>query len=72
MRLRFHGLCGYRDWSRASISIQDGLLNGVVPPGSLFEPPFTDIDTLVPMAMFPAGQVTTIVEVLNDIRARAA
>jgi type I restriction enzyme R subunit len=45
--------------------------NGVVPPERLFEPPFTDINAHGPTALFPAAQVTGIVGVLNEIRARA-
>lgn len=51
--------------------VQELTQNGVVPPERLFEPPFTDINALGPTAVFPAAQVTRIVEVLKDIRARA-
>ncbi len=52
--------------------VQELTQNGVVPPERLFEPPFTDINALGPTAVFPAAQVTRIVEVLKDIKARAA
>jgi type I restriction enzyme R subunit len=52
--------------------VQELTQNGVVPPERLFEPPFTDINSLGPTAVFPAAQVTRIVDVLKDIRARAA
>lgn len=52
--------------------VQELSKNGVVPPERLFEPPFTDINAQGPTAVFPPAQVTRIVEVLADIRARAA
>jgi type I restriction enzyme, R subunit len=51
--------------------VQELTQNGVVPPERLFEPPFTDINAHGPTALFPAAQVTGIVGVLNEIRARA-
>jgi type I restriction enzyme R subunit len=52
--------------------VQELTHNGVVMPERLFEPPFTDIHALGPTAVFPAAQVTRIIEVLKDIRARVA
>lgn len=51
--------------------IEELTQNGVVPPERLFEPPFTDINALGPTVLFPAAQVTGIIGVLNEIRARA-
>lgn len=52
--------------------VQELTQNGVVPPERLFEPPFTDINSQGPTAVFPAVQVMRIVEVLKEIRARVA
>lgn len=52
--------------------VQELTQNGVVLQELLFEPPFTDINALGPAAVFPAAQVTRIVKVLKNIRARAA
>lgn len=52
--------------------IQELNQNGIVPPERLFEPPFTGISARGSTAVFPAAQVTRIVEVLKDITARAA
>lgn len=51
--------------------IEELTQNRVVQPERLFEPPFTDINALGPTALFPAAQVTGIVGVLHEIRARA-
>jgi type I restriction enzyme, R subunit len=51
--------------------IEELTQNGLVPPERLFEPPFTDINSLGPTALFPAAQVRGIVGVLNEIKARA-
>jgi type I restriction enzyme R subunit len=51
--------------------IEELTQNGVVPPERLFEPPFTDINAQGPTAVFPMGQVTRIVKVLDEVRARA-
>jgi len=51
--------------------IQELTQNGVVPLERLFEPPFTDINAQGPTAVFPMAQVTRIVDVLNEIKARA-
>ena len=46
--------------------------NGVVVPERLFESPFTDVNAQGPLAVFPPGQVARIVDVLKDIRSKAA
>ena len=45
--------------------------NGVMDAARLYESPFTDISQQGPEAVFPAGKVTELVQVLNDIRMRA-
>lgn len=46
--------------------------NGVVGPERLFESPFTDVNAQGPLAVFPPSQVAYIVDVLKDIRSKAA
>jgi len=46
--------------------------NGVVLPERLFESPFTDVNAQGPLAVFPPQQVASIVDVLKDIRSKAA
>jgi type I restriction enzyme R subunit len=45
--------------------------NGVVNPGRLYEPPYTDLSQRGPEAIFLPPRVTEIVRVLDEIRARA-
>ncbi len=52
--------------------IQELTQKRVVPPERLFEPPFTDVNSQGPTAVFPPAQVIHIVEVLNDIKGQAA
>jgi type I restriction enzyme R subunit len=51
--------------------IEELTQNGIVPPERLFEAPFTDINAQGPTALFPMTQVTSIVKVLEEIKARA-
>jgi len=46
--------------------------NGVVMPERLFESPFTDVNAQGPLALFPPTHVAHIVDVLKDIRSKAA
>lgn len=45
---------------------------GSMEPGRLFESPFTDLNVQGPLGVFPSVQVGQIVQVLHDIRLRAA
>jgi len=45
---------------------------GVMEPGRLFEPPFTDINARGPQGIFPQAKVGKLVETLELIRERAA
>lgn len=45
--------------------------NGVMAPARLYESPFTDISQQGPEAVFSAGKVTAMVQVLDEIRRRA-
>lgn len=51
--------------------IEELMQNGIAAPERLFEPPFTDINAQGPAAMFSSAQVTQIVAVLNEAKARA-
>lgn len=51
--------------------VQELTQNGIMTPERLFEPPFTDISSQGPTAVFAPGQVSRIVHVLRDISARA-
>ncbi|MGZ8184592.1 MAG: type I restriction-modification enzyme R subunit C-terminal domain-containing protein [Methylobacter sp.] len=46
--------------------------NGVMEPDRLYESPFTDINPLGPEGVFPSTKVDQIVQVLAEIRQRAA
>jgi type I restriction enzyme R subunit len=51
--------------------VQELTLNGVMEAERLFQSPFTDINAQGPLGIFPAANVSTLVNVLEDIRARA-
>lgn len=51
--------------------VQELTLNGVMEADRLFQSPFTDINSQGPLGIFPASRVSTLVNVLEDIRARA-
>lgn len=44
----------------------------VMEPDRLFQSPFTDINAKGPIGVFPPAKVTKLVEVLDEIRKRAA
>ncbi len=51
--------------------VQELTLNGVMEADRLFQSPFTDISSQGPQGVFPAARVSTLVNVLQEIRARA-
>jgi type I restriction enzyme, R subunit len=55
-----------------SLVVQYLTENGVMEPDRLYESPFTDINPLGPEAIFPSGKVDQMVQVLIEIRQRAA
>jgi type I restriction enzyme R subunit len=46
--------------------------NGVMEPDRLYESPFTDIHSQGPTGVFPSAKVDQMVQVLMEIRQRAA
>ena len=46
-------------------------VNGVMAADRLFQSPFTDINSQGPLSIFPASKVSSLVDVLADIRQRA-
>lgn len=52
--------------------VQELTQNGVMEADRLFQSPFTDINAQGPMGIFPPAKVTRLVEVLDEIRKRAA
>lgn len=52
--------------------VQELTQTGVMEPDRLFQSPFTDINAQGPIGVFPPAKVTKLVEVLGDIRKRAA
>ena len=54
------------------VELRGGLtLNGVMEADRLFQSPFTDINSQGPIGIFPPARVSTLVNVLGDIRSRA-
>ena len=51
--------------------VQELTLNGVMEADRLFQSPFTDINSQGPLGIFPPARVSSLVEVLADIRRRA-
>lgn len=51
--------------------VQELTLNGVMEADRLFQSPFTDINSQGPLGIFPPTKVSTLVNLLEDIRARA-
>ena len=51
--------------------VQELTLNGVMEADRLFQSPFTDINSQGPLVVFPPTKVSTLVNLLQDIRARA-
>lgn len=54
-----------------NLIVQELTQNGVMPADRLFQSPFTDVNSQGPLGVFPPAKVTKIVQVLDDIRARA-
>ncbi len=52
--------------------VQELTQNGVMEPERLFQSPFTDLNAQGPMGIFPPAKVTQLVQVLQEIRERAA
>ena len=52
--------------------VQELTLNGVMEADRLFQSPFTDISSQGPLGMFSPSKVSTLMDVLQSIRARAA
>lgn len=52
--------------------VQELTQNGVMEAARLFESPFTDVNAQGPLGVFPAAIVSEIVQVLAEIRERAA
>ena len=46
--------------------------NGIIEVGRLYESPFLDISPQGPEALFPTAKVEQMVQVLDEIRRRAA
>jgi type I restriction enzyme R subunit len=55
-----------------NLIVEELTLRGFMAPERLFEAPFTNLSARGPLGVFPAPQVKQMVQVLNDIRARAA
>jgi len=51
--------------------VQELTQNGVMHAERLFQSPFTDVNAQGPLGIFPPAKVTTMVQVLEDIRGRA-
>lgn len=51
--------------------MQELTLNGVMVADRLFQSPFTDINSQGPPGVFPPAKVSSLVEVMGDIRRRA-
>ena len=45
---------------------------GVMDPGLLYESPFTDLDAMGVEGIFKSGDVVELVDILQDVRKRAA
>lgn len=52
--------------------VQELTQNGVMEPERLFQSPFKDLSAQGPIGVFPAAEVTKIIEVINSFRERAA
>ncbi|PUE51417.1 restriction endonuclease subunit R [Limnohabitans sp. 2KL-17] len=55
-----------------NLIVQELTQNGVMDGARLFESPFTDMNALGPLGIFPPAKVSQLVQVLDDIRDRAA
>ena len=55
-----------------NLIVQELTQTGVMEPDRLFQSPFTDLNAQGPLGVFPPAKVTQIVQVLEDIRERAA
>jgi type I restriction enzyme R subunit len=55
-----------------NLIVQELTQNGVMDGARLFESPFTDMNAQGPLGIFPPAKVTQLVQVLDDIRHRAA
>lgn len=51
--------------------VQELTLNGVMEADRLFQSPFTDINSQGPLGIFPPSKVSMLVNLLQDVRARA-
>ena len=52
--------------------VEELTANGVMDKGRLYESPFFDISPRGPEGLFPAAKVDRLVQVLDEIRQRAA
>lgn len=52
--------------------VQELTLNGVMDSDRIFDSPFTDINSKGPLGIFPKATVTQIMQVLDEIKQRAA
>jgi type I restriction enzyme R subunit len=55
-----------------NLIVQELTQNGVMDGARLFESPFTDMNAQGPLGIFPPAKVTQLVQLLDDIRHRAA
>lgn len=55
-----------------NLIVQELTQNGVMEPSRLFQSPFTDLNAQGPLGIFPPTQVSQLVDILEEIRVRAA
>ena len=55
-----------------NLIVQELTQNGVMATERLFQSPFTDVNAQGPLGVFPPARATKIVQVLDEIHARAA
>ena len=55
-----------------NLIVQELTQNGVMEPSRLFQSPFTDLNAQGPLGIFPPAQVSQLVDILKEIRVRAA
>jgi type I restriction enzyme, R subunit len=73
----FAGFLADRNWSANQIEFVNLIIDhltetGAMDPRRLYESPFTDFDDQGVSGLFPQADVVRIVELLNDVRGRAA
>ena len=54
-----------------NLIVQELTQNGVMATERLFQSPFTDVNARGPLGLFPSAKASKIIQVLDDIRARA-